>query len=233
MSYCVNCGVKLAESERACPLCETPVINPRTPEEESGYAPYPARVDTHKINRSFIAVLGLLILLVPMIVTFVFDLLDDFNIAWSLYVIGAALMLYVFVFVPMFFQKKLVYLFIAMDGIAVCLYLTLIAFLTDGAGWLLSVALPIAVATGALVDCATLVFRLKRLRILPKYAILCYMLSVYFVLIELILALAYYGAVILHWCWYASAPLVLLGALLFIVNGKEGLVEELRKRLFT
>lgn len=233
MSYCVNCGVKLAESERSCPLCETPVHNPCTPEAETGYTPYPARVDTPKVNRSFIAVLGLLLLLVPMIVTFVFDLLDDFHIVWSLYVIGAALMLYVFVFVPMFFRKNLVYLFIAMDGIAVCLYLTLIALLTDGIGWLLGVALPITLATCALIDCATLIFRLRKLRMLPKYAILCYMLSVYFVLLEIILALSYYGAVILYWCWYASAPLVLIGALLFIINGKEGLVEELRKRLFT
>ena len=28
MSYCVNCGVELAPSEKNCPLCGTPVINP-------------------------------------------------------------------------------------------------------------------------------------------------------------------------------------------------------------
>lgn len=232
MSYCVNCGVKLAESEQECPLCETPVLNPRAREREN-YTPYPPRVDTQKINRSFIAVLGLLILLVPVVVTFVFDLLPDFRINWSLYVMGASMVLYVFVFVPMYFQKDLVYLFIAMDGLAVCLYLALIAWLTDGIGWLLNAALPIAVATGTLVDCATLIFRIKKLRVLPKYAILCFMLSIYFVLLEIILSFAFYGKLQLLWCFYATAPLVLLGVLLFIVNGKEGLVDELRKRLFT
>ena len=29
MSYCVNCGVELDASSRECPLCNTPVINPR------------------------------------------------------------------------------------------------------------------------------------------------------------------------------------------------------------
>ena len=35
--YCVKCGVELADSERVCPLCETPVYfpdldpNPETP----------------------------------------------------------------------------------------------------------------------------------------------------------------------------------------------------------
>ena len=31
MSYCVNCGVELADSERRCPLCHTEVHNPRQP----------------------------------------------------------------------------------------------------------------------------------------------------------------------------------------------------------
>ena len=28
MSYCVNCGVELGISLKACPLCDTPVVNP-------------------------------------------------------------------------------------------------------------------------------------------------------------------------------------------------------------
>lgn len=233
MSYCVNCGVKLAESETICPLCETPVVNPRAADGQTGYTPYPPRVETHQVNTSFIAFLGFLILLIPMVVTFVCDLLTDFRIDWSLYVSGAAAMLYVFMFVPMFFKKPLVYLFIAMDGCAVTLYLALIAWITRGMDWFLPMALPITVATGVLVGCATLIFRIKKLRALPKYAILCYMLSVYFILLEIILELAYYGYVLMQWSWYAIAPLILLGALLFIVNGKEGVVDELRRRLFT
>ena len=29
MSYCVNCGVELDASAEECPLCNTPVLNPR------------------------------------------------------------------------------------------------------------------------------------------------------------------------------------------------------------
>lgn len=234
MSYCVNCGVRLAESEALCPLCETPVVNPRAARSEDGYTPYPPRVETQRVNGSFIAFLGFLILLIPIVVTFVCDLLGDFTISWSLYVAGAAIMLFIFVFVPMFFKKPLVYLFIAMDGCAVSLYLALIAWMNGGIlSWFLPVALPVTLATSALVNCVTLIFRIKKLRLLPKYAILCYMLSVYFVVLEIILELAYYKEILLIWCWYALAPLVLLGALLFLVNRKEGLVDELRRRLFT
>ena len=31
MSYCVNCGVELDPTARTCPLCQTPVVNPRQP----------------------------------------------------------------------------------------------------------------------------------------------------------------------------------------------------------
>ena len=40
MSYCVNCGVKLASSERKCPLCNTVVYNPNI-KEDNYYPNYP------------------------------------------------------------------------------------------------------------------------------------------------------------------------------------------------
>ena len=33
MSYCVNCGVELDASAKICPLCNTPVINPKVLEQ--------------------------------------------------------------------------------------------------------------------------------------------------------------------------------------------------------
>ena len=39
MSYCVNCGVELEQSLGQCPLCNTPVINPR--EAVCNKSPFP------------------------------------------------------------------------------------------------------------------------------------------------------------------------------------------------
>ena len=47
MSYCVNCGVKLASSERVCPLCNTKVINPNIMESDIT-SNYPDRLDSIK-----------------------------------------------------------------------------------------------------------------------------------------------------------------------------------------
>ena len=43
MSYCVNCGVELDRSLKECPLCNTPVMNPRELNIEPDASPYPAR----------------------------------------------------------------------------------------------------------------------------------------------------------------------------------------------
>ena len=43
MSYCVNCGVELDASARACPLCGTPVVNPRAPVQPDALLPFPER----------------------------------------------------------------------------------------------------------------------------------------------------------------------------------------------
>ena len=48
MSYCVNCGVKLAKSEKKCPLCNTPVINPN--KKDVVFEPaYPCIVEKYKL----------------------------------------------------------------------------------------------------------------------------------------------------------------------------------------
>ena len=41
MSYCVNCGVELDVSAHACPLCGTPVVNPRCPVDETAQPLFP------------------------------------------------------------------------------------------------------------------------------------------------------------------------------------------------
>ena len=40
MSYCVHCGVELHETSKSCPLCNTPVVNPRIPLIPDGKKPF-------------------------------------------------------------------------------------------------------------------------------------------------------------------------------------------------
>ena len=57
MSYCVNCGVKLAASEEKCPLCNTVVINPNETgqdKKEGAYSPHFEDYSVRKINVKYL-----------------------------------------------------------------------------------------------------------------------------------------------------------------------------------
>lgn len=51
--YCVKCGVELADSEKKCPLCGTPVFHPDIPRNLSE-PPFPPdkRIRPEDVNRS-------------------------------------------------------------------------------------------------------------------------------------------------------------------------------------
>jgi len=93
MSYCVNCGVKLAKSENKCPLCNTKVVNPNKLKDE--YEPaYSNKIEEFKtINYKFIAKLTILVLLILTLVTVSCDLIITQTVSWSIYVVCAILYL--------------------------------------------------------------------------------------------------------------------------------------------
>ena len=52
MSYCVNCGVELDATLKDCPLCNTPVINPRELKEAQKRTPFPVeKVPVEMVKR--------------------------------------------------------------------------------------------------------------------------------------------------------------------------------------
>ena len=53
MSYCVNCGVELEASLKECPLCNTPVINPKQPHPVTGSGPYPSSKGQVEVVKRF------------------------------------------------------------------------------------------------------------------------------------------------------------------------------------
>ena len=89
MSYCVNCGVELADSEKRCPLCDTEVINPRKPWREPEDFPYPRHLEPvrERANRVFFASVASLILCVPAAVTLlvlIYQYLASLGVSWPL-----------------------------------------------------------------------------------------------------------------------------------------------------
>ena len=68
MSYCVNCGVELDASATKCPLCDTPVYNPKAPEPEKQPSPFPReKGQVEVVKRKDLGVL-LTVIMIPVVI---------------------------------------------------------------------------------------------------------------------------------------------------------------------
>lgn len=238
MSYCVECGVKLAESEAVCPLCNTKVVNPNhTSGDLTADRPYPSNIQ-HQINglnRRELAWVVMLFLLIPVGATAVIDLLTGalpFALNWSLIVIGAGAMLGVWVLVPLFFRSISPYLLLSVDFLAIAGFLAVIAVYVGSWDWCLRLGIPITLCTGLMACAVMAAIRAKRLRPLTKAALVFITLGVYIMALELIIDYAVYGILAIRWSIYAVVPLLFLSLLFFYISRKPRLMDELRRRLF-
>ena len=153
MSYCVNCGVELEPSLEKCPLCHTPVINPHELEKYAYQPPYPVqRGQVDAVKRKDFAILTLVVLIATSLSCMLLNLFVFAGTKWSLFIIGACLLLFVLL-LPFFIRSRLpAYIFLLFDSIAVGIYLFLITFNTKSSDWFFSLALPIIVLVTILME---------------------------------------------------------------------------------
>ncbi len=142
MSYCVHCGVELAPSEKKCPLCMTPVIDP-TAAPAAVEKPYPDRLETVNahIDHRYGAELATLFLAIPLAAVLILDLLISRRVTWSGYVLGAGACVCLWIILPFFLDVEKPYLYIAVDILSASAYLGFIAWRADGLDWYSFVAL--------------------------------------------------------------------------------------------
>ncbi|MBO7303612.1 MAG: hypothetical protein J6V09_00110 [Clostridia bacterium] len=152
--YCVKCGVELADSEKKCPLCETPVYYPER--VLSDEAPYPEFVHPEdKISRrGFYFIISMLFCMGAIIPT-VCDISLNHGLTWSGYTIGALLLAYVIFVLPKWFYRPSPAIFAPVDFLAIGLYALYIDIATSG-GWFLPFAFPVLGAF-ALIVCAVVI----------------------------------------------------------------------------
>lgn len=238
MSYCVECGVKLADSEAVCPLCNTKVINPnKIAGADMGDRPYPSIVEQqiNGLNRRELAWLIMMFLLLPVGATAIIDLLTGevpFALNWSLIVVGAGALLGVWSLIPLIFRKLDVYTVLAIDFAAVAGFLAVIAMFVGKWKWFLELGVPITAASGLAVCAIIAIARSGRLRPLTRAALACITLGVYIVALELAIDYYSYGRLMISWSIYVIVPLLFVALLLFYISRKPRLMDELKRRLF-
>ena len=233
MSYCVNCGVELADSEKSCPLCGTEVINPRKPWKEPEDPPYPHRLEPvlRRADRVFFASIASLLLCVPVAVTLLSDLFSDGELTWSGLVAGAAALLFVWFLLPLYCKRYYLLRLLTLDCAAALAYLKLIEYSVRGS-WFLPVAMPITVGVSILFLLCALVLRNHR-RISGGVRAACVQLALGLatVWINMVVSHAVSGSWAPSWSIYAFLPLAALAAVSILLSCHKRFQEELHRRL--
>lgn len=164
MSYCVNCGVELDQSAKKCVLCDTPVINPKEPYDHNIKTPYPkdsGQVDTVR-KKDFAIFLSVILIATSgtcgLLNVFVFQ-----TSAWSLFIIGICIMIWVFFIPAIIYTKISPYASALADGAVVGIYLCMVAYVTPQTEWLYALGLPIVAVLTLLLE--VFIFLLKHIRV--------------------------------------------------------------------
>jgi len=234
LSYCVNCGVELCDTERSCPLCGVTVNNPKKPYDETIKKPYPSNIeaDIKNINLKFGGWLAFFILLIPSAVTTICDVLITHGLSWSLYVTGASLCIYVWFILPLILRNRSPYQFIVFDCIASLLYILLIAYETDGLGWYNGLAMPITVSVYIFILGLTAIFRVKSIFRLTKASAFFFLSGVLTLIIDIIVTLFITKGFGATWSLISLCVCSLFGGICLLFRKHAILREELKKRLF-
>lgn len=164
MSYCVNCGVELAESSNKCPLCDTPVINPNLLNTGKTDPPFPETIVLPKSTKNrFSAIIISLLILLPNIVCIITNLLFTPTILWSIYVASTSAMFWFIFIFPFFMKSKRKYLTIAIDAIATAAYIFIFYYYNSArTGWFWKLAVPLDIGVFVCIAILTAYFSKKR-----------------------------------------------------------------------
>ncbi|MDD2561332.1 MAG: hypothetical protein PHG11_03305 [Eubacteriales bacterium] len=233
MSYCVECGVKLAASEPRCPLCQTPVNNPNQPVCELEDSSHPQAIEEaiSRMDRGYARQLSLVFLLIPILTVLIIDLIDA-GIPWSPYVVGALVMGYCFFAFPLLFRFTRPYVYIVVDVLALLGFLLLVAWMGNGISWYLSLVLPVILLVGVATLLIILALRRREMKRLYRAALSAALFALALVGLEIIIDLNAWNQAHLGWSVYTAIPLAVIALMLAGLEQNHELKEAVRKRLF-
>lgn len=232
MSYCVNCGVELEASLQECPLCHTPVINPKEINKQRTASPYPTdKGQVEVVKRKDFGILVSVVLIATGATCLLLNLLVFNSSLWSLVVIGSCLCLFVFSFPAIFYSKTPIYLSLLADGISVAVYLFLITFLTDSNEWFWHLGLPTVALLTVLAELFPLLARFLPFNILSCALCIFIEIPAFCVSLELLIRHILERPYRITWSAVVLTVCVIIDIALITILAKKRLRNEVRRRL--
>lgn len=228
--YCVNCGVKLADTEKQCPLCGVTAFHPELVRgEEEPLYPRQKYPEEKAASRSAQIMLTTAFLL-PLLICLVCDLQLSGAVTWSGIVMGAMLVGYVTLILPFWFRKPNPVVFVPCAFAAIGLYLLYIDLSTAG-GWFLSFAFPVTGGIGLIVTAVVALLRYLRRGRLYIIGGAATALGAFMLLVEFLLVVTF-GIPFMGWSLYPLIVLVLLGGTLIFLAIHRPARETMERKFF-
>ncbi len=232
MSYCVNCGVELEASLRECPLCHTPVVNPKEAGKTVPPSPYPTdRGQVEEVKRKDLGILLSVVLSATAVTCLLLNLLVFNRSLWSLLVIGICICLFVFTFPMVYYRKMPPSLSLLADGAAVAVYLYMIAYLTPSTAWFWQLGLPIVLLVILNTEIFTFLARLVPFYLLSGALCLFIEIPLFCAALEVMIRRMLSAPIRLTWSAVVLTVCVIIDVALITILVKKRLRNEVRRRL--
>ncbi len=232
MSYCVNCGVELEASLRECPLCHTPVINPIEAGKALPPSPYPTdKGQVEEVKRKDLGILLSVVLTATAVTCLLLNLMVFDRSLWSLQVIGICICLFVFTFPMVYYTKMPPAVSLLADGVAVAVYLYMIAYLTPSAAWFWQLGLPIVILVILNTEIFTFLAKLVPFTLLSGALCLFIEIPLFCAALELMIRRMLLHPIRLTWSAVVLTVCVIIDVALITILVKKRLRNEVRRRL--
>ena len=229
--YCVNCGVKLGDAEKSCPLCGTAVFHPDLPQPQ-GEPLYPAeRYPAPQVSSRGGQIILTALFLIPLLICIQCDLLVKGGITWSGYVSGALILAYVVLVLPQWFRRPNPAVFCPVNFLTAGLYLLYINHAVDGS-WFLSFALPVTAGIGLICTAMTVLLKYLRRGRLYIFGGALIALGAFMVLVEYLLCTTFEPIRFYGWSVYPMTVFLILGGMLIFLAVNRRAREKMEKRFF-
>lgn len=234
MSYCVNCGVELRESEQRCPLCGTAVLNPNRPDEALHAGPaYPRQrelIDLSKKKRLTFLLFSV-VLALPAAVCMAVNFMVNGGFTWSYYVLGSVVTFWVLFVVPFFLPRRSEFLCLLLDYLVVNGLLYGIQRLSNvGKEWYIPLGAPLtgALAIGALLGMLLLKTRPAKF---TAAAVITALAGVEAVAFEVATDWYLNRQIALGWSVVALVACLFLSAIFLLVGRRRKWKDSIKKRI--
>jgi len=233
MSYCVNCGVELEKSQKACPLCGVEAVNPREPFDPLLPKPYNDHIArAHAaVEQRYTAIIASVLLMLACVICVMANLVYQDSFTWSVYVAASLALFWVLALFPMLFSSLHPVVIVTLDVSALLLFLYIINTQTGGRDWYARLAMPQVLLYGVLALIVVLFWRSRHVYGWQRYGIAVMAAGLAMLGLEALLDLYNSMRVQLQWSWFAAIPAFALGLILFLIERKREVKDEILKRL--